>query len=264
LSLDEIDLNNSNSIYYTYKYCDFYYKKIDTTDKLVISFHGNIDKWVPVPVFRGYDYKFNILCFFDMMCKANRENNISCCSWFLSTEKICYKNVYIEIIQYFIKPALYTNVIFVASSAGCHIAFLYAIYFKKKAILMNAQFYIEKHYLFPHLLNETGLKKEEFIDFEIEEFIKKYGMPEKTLIFINRYDVHHYNEQFRPFKQFLTEMGLLNKVVFNEFNGRGPNFNAHWDNLPLKVKLEQVVKTLFNKANKKPVPVLSNFKIIKT
>ena len=195
-SLNNIDLDNTNRFYYTYNECDFFYKKKDNTDKLVISFHGNIEASVPVPVFRGYDYNFNMLCFYDMMCKENRKSGKICCSWFLSTTKNLYKSVYMEIIQYFIRPHLYKNVVFVASSSGCHASLFYGILFKKKVILMNAQFYIDRHELFSILLRDTGLKIEEFIDFQIEDIISKEGMPTNTTIVINRRYKPHYEKQY--------------------------------------------------------------------
>lgn len=257
-SLNEIDLENSNSIYYTYKYCDFYYKKIDSDDKLVIGFHGFIQKQVPVPVFRGYNYKFNTLSFFDMMCKKNREDGIVCCSWFLSTKANQYNLVYIEIMQFFIKPTLYNNVIFVGSSAGGHPSLRYGIYFKRKVILLNVQFYIYKHYLYNDLLQKTGLKTEEFLDFQIEDIIIKEGLPEKTLIFINKLDITEYEMQYKPFKNFLKEQGLTGKVLFAEFTGSNDDLNPHTTYFPNNVKLEAVINKLFKRKTHRTTPMFKN------
>ena len=65
------DVDYSNTCYYNYNGIDFYCKKHDDSDQLVVSFHGAVSPKNGVkqllPVFRGYNWSRNMLCFSDKL-----------------------------------------------------------------------------------------------------------------------------------------------------------------------------------------------------
>jgi hypothetical protein len=247
-SLDEINLYKSNKLYYTYKGSDFYYKRVDPSEKLVVGFHGSVNLNISMPVFRYFEFKLNVLCISDMLVKTHRDKNLEC-AWYLSKKGSNYNDIYIEILSHFIKPTLYTNVIFTGSSAGGFPSIYYATHFNSTALVMNSQFYLDKHGKFKELNEILGLSESEFTNFYIEDIIKKNGLPKKLIIYVNTRDNHHYNKQYIPFKAFLEGLNTINTIIeFNEFYGRDPEpkcKNGHHDiQLPGNMKVFDIISTI--------------------
>jgi hypothetical protein len=231
-SLDEIDLDKSNKLYYTYKGCDFYYKRKDSSEKLVVGFHGSIHLNFSLPIFRFFHYNLNVLCISDMLVKKYREKNLEC-AWYLCEKDSNFNDIYIEILSYFIKPTLYTDAIFTGSSAGGFPSIYYATHFNSTALVMNSQFYLNKYIKFKQLTRILGLSESDFTKSCMETIIKEKGLPKKLIIYINTRDYDSYNNHYIPFKGFLEGLNTTNTIIeFNEFYGRDPEptcKNGHHD-----------------------------------
>ena len=247
-SLDEIDLYKSNKLYYTYKGCDFYYKRVDSSEKLVVGFHGSVNLNISIPVFRYFELKLNMLCICDMLVKTHRDKNLEC-AWYLSKKGSNYNDIYTEILSHFIKPTLYTNVIFAGSSAGGFASIYYAIHFNSTALVMNSQFYLDRYGKFKELTKIIGLSGSDFTNFYMEDIIKEKGLPKKLIIYMNTRDNHMYNKQYIPFKEFLEGLNTINTIIeFNEFYGRDPeptSKNGHHNiQLPGNMKVYDIISTI--------------------
>jgi len=249
-NLDQIDLRNSNKVYYTYKGCDFYYKRVDTSDKLLVGFHASIDNQFTLPIFRYHEYDTNILSIADSFLKKYRHTGLRC-AWYMSTKSESYNDVYLEILSYFIKPSLYNNVVFAASSGGGFPAIRYGCYFKANVIVMNTQFYLYNNWPFNHIVTYSGLKKNDFVDFDIHAILKGPALYNKLIIYQNTRDTGTFNSQYIPFKVFLEGTGLTDNVEFCEFYGADPvpidrPHGHHCIMLPENTMLISVVDRLHN------------------
>jgi len=249
-TLSDIDLDNSNKLYYTYKGCDFYYKKVDTSDKLVVGFHGSVADRFEVPIFGYFDYNKNVLSIADSLLKEYRHTGLNC-AWYLSSKTHSYKDIYIEILSYFIKPSLYNNIVFTGSSAGGFAAMHYGSYFKAKVIICNSQFYINKHSKYNELIKFTGFKEDDFVDFDIHSIIKVYGLPKQTIIYQNIRDISTFKRHYIPFKTIIEKEQLIDKIEFNEFYGADPipidkPHDHHHIRLPENTTLIDVMNRLHN------------------
>jgi len=90
-TLNEIGDESDNSKYYRYNEIDFYYKKHDTSDRLLVSFHAanaNTNK-APLPIFRGYNWKYNMLCISDKLLELSDDINLA---WYLVFRTEEYKH----------------------------------------------------------------------------------------------------------------------------------------------------------------------------
>jgi hypothetical protein len=215
-TLDEIDMENKND-YYRYKETDFYYKKVDDSNNLVVSFHGARRDNVPIPIFRFYNHNYNILCFSDKLLEIHYGKiNIG---WFLSPKGKNFHQIYFNIIQFFIKK--YKNIVFFGSSAGGLMALTCASRFKKEALLQNPQLYLKNYYKLhiTPLVNATNINVNEV---NAEEVIRRYGLPRKAYISCNIRDEHHYTMHFTPFKNFIIDNGYQSNFKFVEFEGADP------------------------------------------
>ncbi len=107
--LSEISLTKFiDKFYYVYKDISFYYKRVNSSKNLLVTFHGRlyqtningITQYVNLPVFRGNKWKYNIICFSDKLLEDYQKDNLKI-GWFLSTEHNDYHNIYLQIIKYF-------------------------------------------------------------------------------------------------------------------------------------------------------------------
>ena len=242
------DTEYSNTRYYNFSGIDFYYKKYDNSKQLVVSFHGARFKIngikIPLPIFRGYNWSRNMLCFSDKVLEEYPEIDLA---WHCSPKTSSIQQTYIKIITFFIEKH-YTNVIFHGSSGGGLPSLFYASYFHKKATLLNVQFYIYKYY---ESSVKQFLKYVQPDDLEVhnsEKIIEKYGLPSCAYIYINERDEHHYKKHYLPFKDYLIKKGFDSHFVLRSFIGEDPaeNKTHHHIQLPPNVKLDNIFTEVFN------------------
>lgn len=220
-TLDEVDMYNTQK-YYRYKTVDFLYKRNDTTDRLVIAFHGSICKMngsrQQTPIFRLYNYKYNLLCISDKMLELYPQLNIA---WYTSDKSSGIFDTYVEIIQAHLEK--FSNVIFYGASAGGFPALLFSAYFKNKVLIVNSQLYIKKwQNVFKNIIDAVNKSEFEMTDCDCEKIIEKYGPPCIAYIFCNRNDVSNYKYHYIPFQKFIQRKKLEHNFNFIDFIGRDP------------------------------------------
>ena len=222
------DVDESGKHYHNYKGMHFYYKKNDMSDRLIVTFNGAMYKdptsptgMVMLPIFRGHDWKYNVLCMSDKLLEDFSDKKLEL-GWFLSPCGSNYLQIYSEIIGHVSK--MYKNVIFHGSSAGGFPALHYACLFNQKALILNAQFYIERYSLFNHFITTTGMNLvHDFEEHNSEAIVSKHGAPLRAHIVCNEKDINHMNNHFLPFKQFVEnsereKMKIKEHFVFETFS----------------------------------------------
>jgi len=253
------DMNNiehGGEYYYKYKGVQFYYKKNNDSDRLVVCFHGAMfgdptspTGMVQLPIFRGVDWKYNVLCLSDRLLEdfTNKKLEVG---WFLSPKNSGYKQIYTEIISFILK--FYKNVIFHGSSAGGFPSLYFSCLFSQKALMLNSQFYLETHSLFNgHFTTKTGLNlREDFDEYDSEEIVKNCGPPYKAHIYCNQKDYHHIENAFNPFKSFVEREKIEEHFSFRTFSNEEeppPGKTHHVVFLPTNVSMNTLLDELFDK-----------------
>ena len=242
------ELNNTvifdNKNYYNYKEVDFYFKKYDDTNKLVVSFHAADPGQSLKPIFRGFNWNYNILCISDKLLELYPELNLT---WYLSPIKSNIMDTYIEIIGLF--NSKYENIIFTGSSGGGFPSLLFSCYFYKKALIFNSQIYLENYYsLLDKIINTLNVNKNELTITNIEEIITKYGKPYVAFIYCNSNDKHHYEKHYLPFNKFINDNNLNINFKLIEFKGAEPVHpqTDHHILLPTEKTIDKSIEELFN------------------
>jgi hypothetical protein len=252
-NLFKINLNKlSDQVYYIYKNISFYYKKINQTSNLVVSFHGRlyqiesdgVKKNVSLPIFRGYNWNYNILCFSDRLLEDYHKDEIKI-GWFLSTNKNDYQNIYLEIIKYFTKT--YNKIVFFGSSAGGYPSLFYANYFNQYALVLNSQVYLQVYCYYKTLnkilkQNKRVLKNTNFVD-----DLFKYGLAKKVYYYQNINDTIHYENHGLPFQKLIKSKNLEHIYNFNFFIGATPTEDKthHHINLPENITNDYLINKIF-------------------
>lgn len=221
INFNEIDETNIQN-YYRYNNVDFYYKKNNISDKLIVSFHGAIrgnNIRQPLPVFRSFNMKkYNLLSISDALLELYENLDLG---WFLYSKQSTIGNTYIEIIKFFLTK--YSNVIFSGSSGGGFPSLLYSSYFYKKALIYNSQFYLDKYYdKLKKIIDTLEIEISDFEQTNCEEIIKKYNLPFCAIIYCNINDTHHYEYHFMQFRKFIFDNNLDSNFKFIEFVGNEP------------------------------------------
>ena len=248
--LREVDDNNSTT-YYRYNDIDFYYKKYDSSDRLLVAFHGHRGS-ASIPIFRSYNWNYNVLSISDKLLELYPTVGLG---WFLSTPTLALKDKYIAILQYFVSK--YQNVIFYGSSGGGFPALLYASYFHKKCFAQSAQLYLDKYqYIYQvdnehltkliHVLNTT---RSELGETNAEEIIEHYGLPQYACIYCNERDERHYNVHFNRFKEYIQHKKLEAKYTFRSFtyddDPANPITDHHTIGIPPGTSIYSLINELF-------------------
>ena len=245
------DVDDSGKYYYKYKGMQFYYKKNNDSDKLVVAFHGSAYKMAgshsgltPLPIFRNYNLKYNILCLSDRLLEdfSNQKLQIG---WFLSPCNSNYKQIYTEIMDFFVKR--HSNTIFYASSAGGFPALYFSSVFSKKCLLLNSQFYIKNYTLFEQFKLRTDMEITDFDYFIPEDVISHSCHPSLAIIYCNLKDEHHYNVHFLPFKEFIEREKLEETFSFIEFTSEKTNVSHHSVIIPDGESLNTILDRLFTR-----------------
>lgn len=253
-TLEAVD--GSGKHYHNYKGVHFYYRKNHESDRLIVTFNGAMYRdpssptgMVLLPIFRGHDWKYNVLCMSDKLLEDFSDKKLEL-GWFLSPRGSNYLDVYTEIIGHVVN--MYKTVIFHGSSAGGFPALHYACVFFKKALVLNSQFYIERYALFPHFTATTEMNlATDFDEHDLEAIIDKHGPPLRAHICCNANDINHMNNHFIPFKQFVENderEKLKEKITFTTFtNKEAPPLGKthHHVILPTGVSMNAMFDELF-------------------
>lgn len=252
-SLEDID--HSGKHYHKYKGVQFYHKKNDDSDKLVVTFNGAMYRdptshtgMVLLPIFRGVDWNYNVLCMSDKLLEDFGNEKLEV-GWFLSPRGSNYLSIYTEIIGHVVKS--YNNVVFHGSSAGGFPSLHFSCVFHEKALILNAQFYIERYSLFNHFIKSTDMKlTDDFEEYSSEAIVSKHGPPKCAHIVCNKKDTNHMNNQFLPFKNFIeSEREKIKKhFVFETFSNveePPPGKTHHTVFLPTGISMNTLLDDLF-------------------
>lgn len=253
-TLEETD--DSGNYYHKYKGVHFYHKKHNESDKLIVSFNGAMYRsptsptgMALLPIFRGFDWKYNMLCMSDKLLEDFSNEKLEV-GWFLSPRNSNYLNIYTEIIGHVMKS--HNNVIFHGSSAGGFPSLYFSCFFHQKALILNAQFYIERYSLFNHFTAKTGMNlAHDFDEHSSEAIISKHGAPSCAHVWCNEKDTNHIDKQFLTFKRFIENEGrekLKGHFVFSAFsNAEDPPFGKthHTVLLPTGVSMTALFDELF-------------------
>jgi hypothetical protein len=251
-NLNDINENNTK-IYYKYRLIDFYYKKKDNSDKLLITFHGSntantkIGRANPIPIFRCYCWNYNILCISDVLLELYPNINLG---WYLSPLNTNIKQTYIEIIQFFLNK--YKNVIFYGSSGGGFPSLLFSSYFQKKAFIQNSQIYLNKYFnIFDRILKETNMKITDIDEINGEQIIQNYGLPQHLIFYCNTNDTHNYTKHYLPFLEFINQNNWNKNFTFIHFLGDPPipPQSDHNVNFPSNSNIFDSINELFDSYN---------------
>jgi len=241
--LSEVDLNNTTK-YYRFKETDFYFKNYDNTDRLVVSFHGSRQGskgiYAPLPIFRGFDWKFNMLCISDKLLNIV-DTNLSYIGWFLSTNGSGFHETYVDIISFFLDK--FQNIVFTGTSGGGFPSLLYSSYFKKKGLTSNAQLYLNKGWPNNFINNMEKYLNKQFEIKTCEDIIKNFGCPVKFACYANENDIFSYCGNFIPFKEYLIKNNYISHFEMRNFIGKesscphgiylpdGPSYNNEIEKL---------------------------------
>jgi hypothetical protein len=247
--LQKINDNNTKK-YYTYNGCDFYFKRYDNTDRLLVAFHGSINsqnKRQPLPVFRMYDYKYNVLCLSDKLLKLHAKLDIT---WYASWKGSKIFESYHDIINTVSKK--FKNIVFFGSSAGGLPALKFSSIFKQKALILNSQLYILKYFdgqYTKHMLEQLNKTYDELLEPNSEKIIETYGPPALAYIYCNTRDLHIFNDHYSPFKRYIYGKKLEKHFNFIEFHGEEPvPPNTHHDvQVPKDKTRSELIGELFDK-----------------
>ena len=222
--LSEMDLSNTK-IYYRLSEIDFYFKKQDENDRLIITFHGFGGIDCPKPIFRGYNWDYNVLAISDKLLELFPELGLA---WYLSSKKYDFQKIYIDIIDYFVQK--YTNIIFVGSSGGGFPALLYSCYFHKKAFIQSAQLYLDKYQYTFNVDNHQLDKITERLEMEqseskemihgAEQIVQRYGLPSLAYIYCNTRDERHHIPHFCRFQEFVRKQNISSHFRLIDFYGK--------------------------------------------
>jgi len=251
------DMDDSGDYYHKYKGVDFYYRKNDESDRLLVTFNGAMYRdpnshtgMVLLPIFRGFDWKYNILCMSDKLLDDFSNEKLEV-GWFLSPRGSDYLCIYTKIIEHVMKS--YKNVIFHGSSAGGFPSLYFSCFFHQKALILNAQFYIERYSLFNHFTTKTRMNLAHDFDEHSSESIISHGPPLCADIWCNENDINHMNNQFIPFKQFVENderEKFKEHFTFTTFSNEEappPGKTHHHVILPTGVSINDAIARLFDK-----------------
>ena len=238
-SISNIKLYKNKKIHYKYKKFEFLYASLQKNSNLVVFFHGAIQSSSQQPIFRGYQYcnlpNTDILSISDVLMNIYKKENLLL-SWYLTTPK--YPNnfsEYTKIIGQVLKKQ-YKKVIFTGGSGGGYPAIVFSSYFKKHCLLQNSQIYLNKYSYFDTFLKITENKEEE-IQFNIEEILKKQGPPKRIFLCQNIRDTNHYKYHAKPFVVFLMDKypNCARTLFFYGATNISPNVSDHHINLPTSI-----------------------------
>lgn len=239
-NLNEVNINDSTS-YYHYNEVDFYYKKIKNDDNLVVAFHGATNNDVSLPVFRCYNWNYNILCISDHLLQKYPGLLVG---WYCTEKGSNIDMIYIDIIKFFMIH--HTNIIFYGTSAGGFPSLFYATLFHKKAFISNSQLYLDNYHPYNKFLgfvNDKNLTH----SIHADEIIDKHGLPYMMYIYVNINDSHSYINHFVPFMKYVNDNQLNQHFKFVAFNGEDPppDKTPHHIYTPSNITTHQIINELF-------------------
>ena len=206
---------------------------------------------VLLPIFRGVDWTHNVLCMADKLLEDFSNEKLKF-AWFLSPRGSNYLQIYTEIIEHVMKS--YNNIIFHGSSAGGFPSLYFSCIFHQKALILNAQFYIERYSLFNSFTKSTDMiLTKDFEEHSSEDIVAKFGPPLCAYIWCNQNDKNHISNQFLPFKEFVESKErekMKNHFVFRTFSNAEappPGKIHHSVYVPTGTTINNQLNELFDK-----------------
>jgi hypothetical protein len=221
-TINDLDNMTAGNVHYIYEDVHFLYKN-NGNRHLIISFHGAAKENTRYPIFRNYDRNYvnsDMLSIFDGMLHKYKKQGLLL-SWYTSTEKYNFDEVYMKIINHIIKK--YNRVLFFGTSGGGFAALYYACKFNAHCLIGNSQLYLDKYKYYPifeKIITDAGDKP---IINNIEDVVAA-NSPKLITLSTNIDDLHHYSEHSQPFVKFCQDNNIscINAIFF-----KGTNATAH-------------------------------------
>ena len=209
-------------------------------------------------IFRGHNYTFantDVVCVSDYLIGIYPEYAFN---WTLSTEHHNIENLYLRLFRALLSRRNYQDVLFTGTSAGGFPSVKYASIFGKKALIANAQLYLENYgndhhqygftYL-THMLARYG-DSPVYVPKYIEHLILKTP-PAQIILYNNQNDSTHKRDTV-PFLAFLRRHKLehLCRPVVHTYHGPIPAGKTHHHiQFPNNTKHFQVLQDYIARTN---------------
>jgi hypothetical protein len=179
---------NFGKYHYNYKTVDFMFNYKENSEKLLIVFHGRVHSNEKYPVFYKYNFErenTSVLSLSDRLLKNNRKIHNT---FFLSSLKYNYQDVYIDIINYVLNSINCEKNIFFGTCSGSFPALYYGIIFKKYIFIANG--FIEINCVAENLMIDVYKKNnlyDELVKINIFDTLK-ISQPKQIYLYINKHD----------------------------------------------------------------------------
>ncbi|MEX0597358.1 MAG: hypothetical protein WD512_12765 [Candidatus Paceibacterota bacterium] len=224
--------------HYVYKGCNWFINIKDPTKKTVIIFHGARNDEIPIPIFRGADFKINdnLISIGDMLYNQYDSPPRIFLGWYLNTKKYNNTPVYTEIIT-LIKKWCKNKILFCATSGGGFASIYFASLFRSNCLIGNPQIYLQKYPYYPNFIEILG-KNNDCPDFkDLTEYIEENGFPNLIVYYINKKDLHHHDDHFIKFRNFCKNknINLIDHIV-------DIDLNPHSNPWPVDKKMVNIIE----------------------
>jgi hypothetical protein len=140
-------------------------------------------------------------------------------------------------------------VVFHGSSGGGFPSLYFSSYFHKKALIQQAQIYLNNYYnIFDSFLKELNLQISDFNEINGEQVLSNLGLPKHLVFYCNSNDKHHYEKHFLPFLNYVSKNNWNTNFTFIEFIGDNPipPQTHHIIQVPKNVNIIDSIKSLFD------------------
>jgi predicted esterase YcpF (UPF0227 family) len=220
-----VDGNTDN--WYNYKEFNFLTKFRNRNTNLVIFFHGALPAIEDrICCFRGFNYEIentDIISVSDLLISIYQNFQLS---WFFSSAKHNITNIYIEVFDSLLNRKPYNKVIFTGTSGGGYPSLYFSSFYKKTALIANAQIYPEHYWHYKELITKLTENNDKLLyeNKEIEKIILNQ-QPEKIYLYQNLKDhclKYISNAYYSPFVKFIKDNNLDHILHLNLFNGIDP------------------------------------------
>ncbi len=235
--LSQIDANAIK--HYKYNDVDFLLRPKQGARALLVVFHGAVprDMIGKTPIFRGYNWDYDgisVLCLSDRLFELHKTKVPL--AWYLSSENHKLLPIYQDIVECAGARLGLKDIVFFGTSAGGYPSVVLSSIMRKRCIVSNSQFYLERYLtILQRLKQSIESQGDHLSDSSIERFLLKNGFPKKIHLFQNTADTHNYVEHYLPFKSFCRENGY-DGLVCSEFENTGDerSKDPHHINFPAK------------------------------
>jgi hypothetical protein len=188
--IENIDEIIPGKYHYNYKTVDFMFNWKESSNRLVILWHGSIQEKDKLPMFLKHNYdddEISLLTISDKLLEYNTKNRNSMCvrsAGFCEAFNIKLHHIYIEIIKKCINLCQENKIIFLGPCIGASPAIYFGSLFNQNIILTNGWIYLSNE-LIKAFERASGV--DNIIYYNIEEMIEK-SKPKHIKIYINKQD----------------------------------------------------------------------------